>query len=351
MKTSRTIAAALVLLVVGSVLAFSGQAAPGTQAKKPESKPPAKASMPKEIAAVIQEGLATRQGRQDIPFSPFKQLTLFAKGGLFPVFLFKAKNADLGYAPSASGSGEMETTFNVYYQFYRNAEDGTQTPFFGGKSLTALKTDGQGYDPEKEDWYSFGTALEVGKYTLAIVLTTPDMKKISVAYGDITLPGPEAYQTALFATEPVLLKSMDQVEPDARPTIHRACFYYGAAQVRAYVMDPVPQGGALDIIFYVFGAAAKEPAAERPVNDLEVNYQVQGQDGKTVVRWAPQSYDAFAINQQLPLEQTVQKIDEKGTVLSQEKKPLASGTYTLVIEITDKISGRKGETKVGFKVQ
>jgi hypothetical protein len=38
-------------------------------------------------------------------------------------------------------------------------------------------------------------------------------------------------------------------------------------------------------------------------------------------------------------------------VLSQEKKPLAAGTYTLVIEITDKISGRKGETKVGFKVQ
>jgi hypothetical protein len=276
--------------------------------------------MPKEIAAVIQEGLATRQGRQDIPFNSFKQLTLFAKGGLFPVFLFKAKNGDLGYAPSASGSGEMETTFNVYYQFYRNAEDGTQKPFFGGKNLTVLKTDGQGYDPEKEDWYSFGTALEIGKYTLAIVLTTPDMKKISVAYCDIALPGPEAYQTALFATEPVLLKSMDQVEPDPRPTIHRGCFYYGAAQVRAYVTDPVPQGGALDIIFYVFGAAPKDPAAERPVNDLEVNYQVQGQDGKTAVRWAPQTYDAFAINQQLPLEQTVQKIDqEKGTVLSEEK--------------------------------
>ncbi|MGZ5469172.1 MAG: hypothetical protein ACXW2H_08545, partial [Candidatus Aminicenantales bacterium] len=69
MKASKTIAAALSFLFVLSVLALSVQAAPGPQKGKQEPKPPAKTSMPKEIAAVIQEGLAARQGRQDIPFS------------------------------------------------------------------------------------------------------------------------------------------------------------------------------------------------------------------------------------------------------------------------------------------
>ncbi len=125
MKASRTIAAALALIVTVGVLAVSAQAAPGIQGKKQEAKPPAKASsMPKEIVALIQEGLATRQGRQDIPFSFFKQIVLPAQGqNLYPVFFFKAKNGDLGYAPSATGSGEMEATVNVFFQFFQETDD------------------------------------------------------------------------------------------------------------------------------------------------------------------------------------------------------------------------------------
>ncbi len=351
MTSPRKIAAGLALLIVMSLLTISAQAASGIQGKRQEAKPPAKASMPKEIAALIQEGLTTRQGRQDIPFSFIKQLTLIAKGGLYPVFIIKAKNGDLGYAPSASGPGEMETTLNVFFQFYKPADDGTLKPFLGGKSLAILKTDGTGYDAEKEDWYSFGTGLEVGKYTLAMVLTTPDMKKMSVGYSDIVLPGPDAYKTALWPTEPVLIKSMNAADPDQRPTLHRGCFSYGSAQIVAHVMDSIAPGTPLDIIFYVLGAAVKDPAATQPLNDIEINYEVQGQDGKSAIKWAPQTYESYAIPQQLPLEQTLQKMDEKGTVLSTEKKPLPPGTYTLVVRVTDKVSGMTGETKVGFEVK
>jgi hypothetical protein len=351
MKASRTIAAGLAGLFIVSVLALTMQAAPGPQREKQEPKAPAKASMPKEIAAVIQEGLATRQGRQDIPFSFFKQLILPAQQkNLYPVFFFKAKNGDLGYAPSTTGSGQMEATLNVFFEFYQAAADGTLKPRFGGRNQTVLTTDPAGYSADKEDWYSFGLALPAGKYTLALVLSTPDMKKLSVGYSDVTLPGPETYETALWPTDPVIVTAMDQVEPDQRPTVHRGYFTWGAAKIVTNAAGQIAAGDNLEILFFVLGAAPKDPAAQKPLLDLEVNFEVQDEAGKAAIKWAPQSYELYLVNQPLPLFQTLQKMDEKGAVLSTDKKPLPAGKYTLTVSVTDKVGNKKGETKMAFSV-
>lgn len=350
MKVSRTITAGLALLFVVSFLTASAEAASGIQDKKQEVKPPAKASMPKEIMALIQEGLPTRQGRQDIPFSMLKQLVLPAQGNnLYPVFFFKAKNGDLGYAPSASGSGEMETTLNLFFQFFQPGDAGALKPLWGGKSLSVLKSDGVGYDPEKEDWYSFALASPAGKYTVALVLATPDMKKMSVGYCDVVLPGPESYQSALWPTEIVLVKSIDQVEPDQRLTVHRGSFTWGALRVVANMEGKIASGENLEILFFILGAAIKDPAAPRPANDLEVNFEVQGEDGKPAIKWAPQAYETYFINQPLPLVQTLQIKDDKGERV--EKRPLPAGKYVLLAQVTDKVSGFKAETKVAFEVK
>ncbi|MGB8959947.1 MAG: hypothetical protein WCC00_13140 [Candidatus Aminicenantales bacterium] len=351
MKASKTIVAALALLFVISVLAPSVQAAPGPQKGKQEPKAPGKASMPKEIAAVIQEGLATRQGRQDIPFSFFKQLILPAREkNLYPVFFFKAKNGDLGYAPSASGSGQMETTILVFFEFLQADAAGALTPKFGGRSQNVLTIDAAGYSADKEDWYSFGLALGAGKYTLALVLATPDMKKLSVSYSDITLPGPEVYETTLWPTDPVIVTAMDQVEIDQRPVIHRGCFIWGAAKIVPNLNAEVRSGENLEVFFFVLGASAKDPAVERPVLDLEVNFEVLDESGKAAIKWAPSSKELYLVSQPLPLTLTFQKVDEKGTVLSEEKKPLPAGKYNLLVTVMDKVSGKKGETKMAFSV-
>jgi hypothetical protein len=351
MRASRTIAATIAVLFVVGALALSVQAAPGIQNRKQEPKAAAKASMPKEIAAVIKEGLATRQGRQDIPFSFFKTLVLPAQEkNLYPVFFFKAKNSDLGYAPSASGSGQMETTLNVFFEFDQPAADGTLKAKFGGRSQAVLTADAAGYSADKEDWYSFGLGLPAGKYILALVLSTPDMKKISVAYSDVTLPGPEAYDTALWPTDPIVVTSMEQVDPEPRPTVHRGYFTWGAAKIAIDATGQVASGANLEVLFFVLGAASKDPAAERPVLDLEVNFEVLGEDGKEAIKWAPQAYELYLVNQPLPLFQTLQKMDEKGTVLSTEKKPLPAGKYTLAVTITDKVSGKKADAKMAFSV-
>jgi hypothetical protein len=351
MKASRTITAALALIVLSGLIAVSAEAAPGIQGKKQDVKPTAKSSVPKEVAALIQEGLATKQGRQDIPFSFYKQLILPAQGSnLYPVFFFKAKNGDLGYALSATGSGEMETTLPIFYQFFRLAEDGTLKPFMGGKTMAVFKTAGEGYSAEKEDLYSFATAIPTGKYTFALVIGTPDLKKLSVAYSDITLPGPEVFETSLWPTDPVIVQAMDQVEPDQRPTVHQGCFTWGAVRIVSNENGEVASGENLEVFFFVLGAAYKDPAAERPVNELEVNFEVQGEDGKPAIRWAPQSYETFFVNQPLPLVQTLEIKDDKGNVRT-DRKPLSPGKYSLALNITDKVTGKKADRKVAFSVK
>lgn len=354
MKASRTLAAALTLLFVVGILSVALEAAPAIQGRKQEAKAPApKApSVPKEIAAVIQEGLATRQGRQDMPFSFFKNLVLPAQGqNLYPVFFFKAKNGDLGYVPNAMGTGEMETTLNVFFQFFRQTETGTAAPDVAGRAVGVLKTDGANYAPENEEWYSFAYTMPPGKFTLALVLASPDMKKLSVAYSDVELPQPGIYETALWPTEPVIVTAMEQVEPDQRPTIHRAHFTWGAIKVVPNIRGEVAAGENLEVFFFVLGGAVKDPAAARPLNDFEVNFEVQQEDGQPAIKWAPSTYEAYFINQPLPLVQTLQKMDEKGTVLGTEKKSLDAGKYNLAVTITDKLSGKKGETKIGFSVR
>ena len=348
MKASRTIATALALLVV---LAVAVQAAPGVQKGKPQAKP-TKASMPKEIAAVIQEGLATRQGRQDIPFAFVKTMILPAQqDNLYPVWLFKAKNADLGYAPAASGSGDMETTINAFFQFYQPDETGALKPKFGGKAQALLTTPGANYDAQKEDTYSFGMALPHGQYTMAFVLASADMKKLSVAFSDVTLPGADALAANLLASEPVVVTSMDRVDPDQRPTIHRGGFTWGGIKVVAEAAAEVASGENLEVLFFVIGASIKDPAAQQPQFDIEVSFEVQGQDGKTAIKWAPQSFEIYLINQPLPLFQTRQTMDEKGNVIKTEKKPLPAGQYTLLASATDKVTGKKGDTKMSFRVK
>jgi hypothetical protein len=350
MKASRTIATGLALIVVVGILAVSAQAA-GIQNKKQEAKPAPKASsMPKEIAAIIQEGLATRQGRQDIPFTVFDTLILPAQGqNLYPVFFFKARNGDLGYAPSTTGTGEMETTLNAFFQFFQEAEGGTLAPKIAGRAACVLKTEGAGYSAENEDWYSFGLAMAPGKYTLALVLATPDMKKLSVAYSDVTLPGPEAYATALWSTEIVIVNAVEQVEQEQRPVIHRGYLIWGAAKVIPNIRGDIAAGETLDVLFFVLGGGFKDPQAG--LNEFEVNFEVQYPDGKPAIKWAPQPFEAYFINQPLPLVQTLQKMDEKGTVLSVDKKPLDPGKYNLAITVLDKVSSKKTEAKMAFSVR
>jgi hypothetical protein len=118
------------------------------------------------VKALLKEGMATRQGRRDIPFTIFKNFLFPAAQHLHTIFLFKAKNSDLGYVPApaaqAPDAAPLEARLLVFLQFLQ-VENGVPTKTVREVIVPAeLQADGATYDPSAEEWYSTGYPFRLG---------------------------------------------------------------------------------------------------------------------------------------------------------------------------------------------
>lgn len=100
----------------------------------------------------------------------------------------------------------------------------------------------------------------------------------------------------------------------------------------------------MDIFFYIFGA---QPSDQQKF-DIEINYEVKKGE-EYAIRWTPQKYESPLISQPLPLKQTVQI--KSGEEVRTEQRDLPPGLYTLVINISDKVSGKSLTTSVDFEMK
>jgi len=383
MKASKIAVAGFVLVFSLSLFTIFAQATPGQkqEPKKQEAKQPQRSVIPKEIKAIIQEGLATRQGRQDIPFTIFKYMTFPAPGGMHTVIFFKAKNADLGYAapvstapqgkqaqPAVPPAGALETRLALVLEFLQADEAGAMKVSREASFPVTLQTDGAGYDPAKEEWYSLGIGLPYGKYTIAMLLApidpkkgTADIKKVGVSYYDVTLPGLETYQSAIDTTPVFFAKDLQQMNSyEAKPIVHRGLFTYSVLQVVPNIENVVTaeDKSQIEVFFIVLGAKAKEESPAQPASqpqqqthDIEVNYEVQKEDGAAVIKWQTQTYPSPLIDQGLPLKQTKLTTDQATGKQSTSQSDLTAGKYVLVLKIKDKVSGFAVEKKVPFELK
>ncbi|MCK7489479.1 MAG: hypothetical protein MZU79_04010 [Anaerotruncus sp.] len=175
--------------------------------------------------------------------------------------------------------------------------------------------------PRRRTGIRSALTMPAGKYTMALVLGTPDMKKLSVAYTDITLPGPDAYETALWPTDPIIVTTMDQVDAGPAADHPPRLLHLGRGQGRR----PTPPARSPPARTWRSSSSSSAPPPRTPPTarsalDLEVNFEVQSLDGKPAIKWTPQSYELYLVNQPLPLFQTLQKLDEKGTVLGEREE-------------------------------
>ena len=106
MNAKRTVVAAIVTILVFGLFADLSQAAQDKNKDKQAAKQEEKVFIPPQVKTIMQEGMAARQGRQDIPFTIFKNFIFPAVQNLHTVFLFKAKNSDLGYVPAAAPAAQ-----------------------------------------------------------------------------------------------------------------------------------------------------------------------------------------------------------------------------------------------------
>ncbi len=297
--------------------------------------------------------MAARQGRRDIPFTIFKNFVFPAAQNLHTVFLFKAKNSDLGYVPppprlpprlptgrsaqagqaQAPVAAPLQAKVMVFLQFLQ-MENGAPTKTVREIYIPALlQADSATYNPDAEEWYSTGYPLPAGNYLLAMALASPDLKKVGVGYFEFSLPDAAAMQNTLETTPLFFVKKIDQMQaPETRTAVHKGCFMYSVLQIVPNVESVIAPGESIEILYYIFGAKPND----QQKNDIEVTYEVKQAD-KAAIKWAVQTYDFALVSQPLPLKQTVLIKNDQGE--KQETRDLPAGKYTLVIRIKDKIGG------------
>ncbi|MGB7296169.1 MAG: hypothetical protein WBC70_11325 [Candidatus Aminicenantales bacterium] len=320
--------------------------------------------IPKEVKADIQEDLASRQGRQDIPVSIFQTLYLPARENFHAVFFMKIKNSDLGFAPAAAAPTEATTVqggpqdiitqevpaelraeFNVFLQFNRLDKNGVPEVFREAYVPTTLQVPAAGYEAEKEEVYSVGYPLPFGDYVIAVALTSLDLQKVGIAYHEISIPDPTQFSKTLDTTPIFFAKKIDEM-PEVEPRIvfHKDFFTYAILKIVPNLDRVFSAGENLDIFFFIFGA---QPNSAQQY-EIEIDFEVKKGE-EMQIQFSPQTYTTPMISQPLPMKQTV-KI-KKGEEERIEQRDLPAGNYSLVITLLDKVSQNTVVKTVDFEVK
>ncbi len=341
------------ILLAGIILACLAAPASADQKDK-EKTPPAKVYIPKEVKEPMVAGMAARQPRLDIPFEVFKTLYLPAQQAFYNIFFLKMKNTDLGFAPAAAkaadpaapaAAAKLKATFNVFLAFYKLENDKPATLVREVYVPAAVEKDQNGFDPAREEWYAIGYPLMPGDYLASIAIASPDLKKIGIQYAEVKLPDPKSFTSSLDTTPIFFNKEIKQLQaPENKAELHEGFFRYSILQMTPNIDNVFSVGDNLDMFLYIFGTQPKEGGKY----DIEINFQVV-QDDKVAIKYANGNYESPLVSLPLQMKQTVQI--KKGEETRSEIRDLPAGPYTLVLKITDKVSGMKCEKKVDFTVK
>ncbi len=371
MSLKKIVIPALIIAVALSLT--TGLTAGQQQKEKPQGKAQVqqeKVFIPKEIKAILAEGMATKQGRQDIPVSIFYNLFLPAQQNFHDVFFLKIKNSALGYAPvppapatppavpkkgpqqaatqqpaTQEAAQMLQANFNLFVQFNLEKEGAAPESVKEVYVPCTIQAPAAGFDAEAEDIYTFGYPMPAGHYLLAVAVTSPDLKTIGTAYYDFNVPDPSEYAKGLETTPIFFVKQMEQMEAvETRTFLHRGYFTYSVLKIVSNIDKVYSAGQNLDIFFYIFGS---QPNAQGK-HEIEVNFEVKKGE-EFAIRWAPQSYENPLVSQPLPLKQTVNI--KTGDQERTETRDLAPGNYTLDVKITDKVSGKTVTKAIDFTMK
>lgn len=313
--------------------------------------------IPKEVKAILQQGIETQEARLDIPFSLVKNFYLPAQQNMHCIFLFKAKNADLEYTPiSPAKEGEateapaatqtkLQARAEVFLLFKQLDGDYIKEVYIPFN----LQVDSSGYNPENEEIYSVGYPLPPGNYTLAMAITALDLQKIGTQYFEFSLPNPVFASQKLETTPIFFIENLNRMtEPETVVKVHRKIFTYSVLQIEPNLYNTFSPGSSLDIFFYIIGVQPNDTDQY----DISISYEILKEE-ETVVRYSEAKYQAPIISQPLPLKKTVvvKTTKEDKTTEKKETRDLEQGTYILIVDIKDNVSGKSLKKIINFEVR
>ncbi len=315
--------------------------------------------IPPQVKAVFQEGMQSREARLDIPFEITGNLYLPAQQNLHAVVFFKVKNVDLGFAPPAvvpqpetqEETAAPTTLIAQNYAFLQFNKLDNDMPGELVKEVyipMRVERESASYDPELEGTYTTGYPLPPGNYLLSMALTSQDFQKIGTQYVEVNLPDPLSYTDTIETTPIIFAKNIRQVAtPETQAEIHEDFFTYSILQIEPNNDRVFSPKDNLDIFFFIFGAQANAQGQ----SDIEIHFEVyQGEE--LMINFAPSTYTAPLISQELPMKKTVLVRTTKGTETSEarEQRDLEPGSYTLSVTIKDNISTKTVKKTVDIEV-
>lgn len=334
------------ILILTLTLAFNlAQAEPQKKDQKKEQK--AKTTLPIDVKALLEQGLAARQVKPDLPFSFDGHYILPARGTYIAIFVTKIKNADLEYAQSVSSGNSFQTESDIFFQIYQN--DGpTPKLLTENKAYSQFSIPAEEYNPEGESYYYLGYPLSSGKYILAAALGNRKTKKIGTTYYEFEIPRYEdSYKNGqMETTSLLLLKNYEQLdEAENYPNFHKDYFGWMILKAYPYTEMRFKPKDQPTLMFMVYGTEFDESQKA----SLEINYHICKGETK-IVTFTPMTYESPFIEQPIPIPDSkqVKVTDDKGERI--ETRSLEAGGYELVISIKDKIGGTTLEKRIPFEL-
>lgn len=339
--------------------------------------------IPEEVKSVLEEGLAAREGRQDISICISYHLYFPAQQNIHAIFFIKMKNSDLDYSPLRSSSEteqaaeersstlqstevqqetQLQANFNIFLQIYQVKKRGKLQALDEICVPASVQAESSSYDPEKEEIYSFGFPLPAGKYLLALAITSVDLQKIGTTYFEFTpvlapetMRIPTGYQTysgsqtieGIGITPILFVKKHERMEaPERKIIVHKGYFTYSILKIFPNLDYVIKEGEDLDIMFYIIGARPNKDGRL----DIEISYRVYEKEKmETLIRWTLKNYDYPFVSQVLPLKQIV--IDKSDVGEMKKEINLPAGNYTLDLTIKDKAQGFMIHKWIDFEVK
>ena len=357
----------LALVATLAIFTLSVIALPGLgQAQQPKQEKE-KIYIPKDVKALLEQGLAARQALPDIAvavtahyFFPYYRVP----GLMHNIFELKLKNADLGFVPVQGAAAaaapakpeekketaeafeevpatDMTAQFDLFLQFRKpdsNPPGSIVKEVFVPAAVTLAAAD---YKPDAEEVYYVSYDLPPGGYLLALAVRTRDLKKTGSSYFEFSAPDWSKLEGKL-ETSPILInREVGQMPTQETQTdLHRGFFTYLVLKVTPNIAKAIHQKESLDLLYFVLGAKPNDQGRFALETEMEVK-----QADKIQIKYAPTVFESPYISLPLPLKQTLKK-----TTGTTEVKDLPAGKYTLFIKITDKNSGGKVDKSVDFEI-
>lgn len=347
MRIKKFLALSLVLILTLTLAINLAQAEPQKKDQKKEQK--AKTALPTDVKALLEQGLASRQVKPDLPFNFSGHYILPAKGVYIAIFIARIKNADLEYVQtqSVSAGDSYQTDSDIFFQIYQN--DGpTPKLVIENKAYNQFAIPAGEYNPEGESCYYLGYPLPAGKYILAAALGNRRTKKMGTSYYEFEIPRyEESYKTGQMETTTLLLlKNYEQFDtPENYPNFHKDYFGWMILKAYPYTEMRFKPNEQPTLMFMIYGTKFDESQKA----SLEINFDIRKGETK-IVAFTPMTYESPFIEQPIPIPavKQVKITDDKGERV--ESRPLEAGGYELVISIKDKIGGSTMEKRIPFEL-